>query len=89
MHCCKAKLFGLLSLALASSTLAIYPDDFWNYSTKVEFCYLLAMSCARLPKQAIVRVVLVQLTQENADEFVKTNVDAGKTVYVRWIASAG
>jgi len=25
----------------------------------------------------------------NADEFVKTNVDAGKTVFVRWIASEG
>lgn len=30
-----------------------------------------------------------ELTAANADEFVKTNVDAGKTVLVRWIASEG
>ena len=30
-----------------------------------------------------------KLTPDNADEFVKTNVDAGKTVFVRWIASEG
>jgi len=29
------------------------------------------------------------LTPENADDFVKENVDAGKTVIVRWIASEG
>jgi len=30
-----------------------------------------------------------ELNTENADEFVKSNVDAGKTVFVRWIASEG
>jgi len=30
-----------------------------------------------------------KLTTENADSFVKENVDAGKTVFVRWIASEG
>jgi len=30
-----------------------------------------------------------KVTNDNADEFVKTNVDAGKTVFVRWIASEG
>jgi len=30
-----------------------------------------------------------ELTTENADEFVKKNVDAGKTVFIRWIASEG
>jgi len=30
-----------------------------------------------------------ELTTTNVDEFVKTNVDAGKTVFVRWIASEG
>jgi hypothetical protein len=30
-----------------------------------------------------------QLTTENADAFVKENVDKGKTVFVRWIASEG
>jgi len=30
-----------------------------------------------------------KLTASNADDFVKTNVDAGKTVFVRWIASEG
>jgi len=29
------------------------------------------------------------LTPENADDFVKESVDAGKTVIVRWIASEG
>ena len=28
-----------------------------------------------------------QLTNTNVDDFIKTNVDEGKTVYVRWIAS--
>jgi len=30
-----------------------------------------------------------ELTTENADEFVKSNVDAGKTVFVKFIASEG
>lgn len=30
-----------------------------------------------------------ELSTSNADDFVKTNVDAGKTVFVRWIASEG
>jgi len=30
-----------------------------------------------------------KITTSNADEFVKTNVDAGKTVFIRWIASEG
>jgi len=30
-----------------------------------------------------------KLTPDSADEFVKTNVDAGKTVFIRWIASEG
>jgi hypothetical protein len=30
-----------------------------------------------------------ELTAATADEFVKTNVDAGKTVFIRWIASEG
>jgi hypothetical protein len=30
-----------------------------------------------------------KLTTANADEFVKSNVDAGKTVLIRWIASEG
>jgi hypothetical protein len=30
-----------------------------------------------------------ELTTSNVDEFVKTNVDAGKTVFIRWIASEG
>jgi len=30
-----------------------------------------------------------ELTTSNADDFIKTNVDAGKTVFVRWIASEG
>lgn len=30
-----------------------------------------------------------ELTTDNVDGFVKENVDAGKTVFVRWIASEG
>jgi len=30
-----------------------------------------------------------KITVDNADEFVKTGVDAGKTVFIRWIASEG
>jgi len=30
-----------------------------------------------------------KLSPDNADEFVKKNVDAGKTVFIRWIASEG
>jgi len=30
-----------------------------------------------------------ELTTENVDEFVKENVDAGKTVFIKWIASEG
>lgn len=30
-----------------------------------------------------------ELNEQNADEFVKINVDAGKTVFIRWIASEG
>jgi hypothetical protein len=30
-----------------------------------------------------------KLSNANADGFIKENIDAGKTVFVRWIASAG
>jgi len=30
-----------------------------------------------------------ELTTSNVDEFVKSNVDSGKTVFIRWIASEG
>jgi len=30
-----------------------------------------------------------ELTTDTADAFVKENVDAGKTVFIRWIASEG
>jgi hypothetical protein len=30
-----------------------------------------------------------KLSPDNADDFVKENVDAGKTVFIRWIASEG
>ena len=45
--------------------------------------------CAHVILYAKSLIVIAQLTEDNADEFVKTNVDAGKTVYVRWVASAG
>ena len=32
---------------------------------------------------------VTKLTTDNFDDFIKTNVDAGKTTFVRWIASAG
>jgi hypothetical protein len=30
-----------------------------------------------------------ELTEKNVDGFVKDNVDKGKTVFIRWIASEG
>jgi hypothetical protein len=30
-----------------------------------------------------------QLTKSNFDAYVKDNIDAGKTLFVRWIASEG
>jgi len=30
-----------------------------------------------------------ELNADNVDSFVKDNVDAGKTVFIRWIASEG
>jgi len=33
--------------------------------------------------------VSMKLTQSNFDATVKENVDAGKTMFVRWIASEG
>jgi len=42
---------------------AIYPDDHWNFSTK--------------------------LTVDNFDSTIQKEIDAGKTVFVRWIASPG
>ena len=32
---------------------------------------------------------VTKLTPKNFEPFIKDNVDAGKTVFVRWIASAG
>lgn len=32
---------------------------------------------------------ITKLTVENHEEVIKSNVDAGKTLFVRWIASEG
>ena len=50
-------------LAMASMAAGIYPEDLWNYSTK--------------------------LTSDTFEAKVKEEVDAGRTLFVRWIASAG
>jgi len=54
---------GLVSALMAATTgvRAIYPDDHWNYSTKV--------------------------TMENFDGIVQEEIEAGRTLFVRWIAS--
>lgn len=54
-----------LPLAAAlHAVAAIYPDDHWDYSTK--------------------------LTDEKVfDDTIQQTIDAGKTLFVRWIASAG
>jgi len=59
------KAFSLVCvLALVAGAHAgIYPDDHWDYSTK--------------------------LTVDSFDAHVKEQVDAGKTLFVRWIASEG
>ena len=48
---------------------------------------VLALSAGIYPEGHFDRVTKV--TTATADEFVKGGVDAGKTVFVRWIASAG
>lgn len=48
---------------LMTLAVAIYPDDHWDYATK--------------------------MTVDTFDAKVKEDVDAGKTLFVRWIASAG
>jgi len=54
----------LLAVAvLAIATASIYPDDHWNYSTK--------------------------LSEDNFDSYIQKQIDAGKTTFVRWIASEG
>ena len=53
----------VIALALALAANAIYPDDHWNYSTK--------------------------LTTSNYQDAIQTEISAGKTVFVRWIASEG
>ena len=53
----------LAALAMAVTVQAIYPDDHWNYSTK--------------------------LTTSNYQDKIESEISAGKTVFVRWIASEG
>ena len=97
------------TLALcAVNALAIYPDDHWDYATRVrfvkDFSYIYNTSIislnlnsdrSRLRRRYDIFEILTstnlfystQLTNTNVDDFIKTNVDQGKTVYVRWIAS--
>jgi len=58
-----AKFIALTAALLGVVNAGIYPDDHWEYATK--------------------------MTTDNADDLIKTNVDAGKTLFVRWIASEG
>ena len=53
----------LAALMAVGASAGIYPDDHWDYSTK--------------------------LTVDSFDAHVKEQVDAGKTLFVRWIASEG
>lgn len=46
-----------------------------------------ALALAIYPEGHFDRVT--KLTQANFDDVVKREVDAGKTLFVRWIASAG
>lgn len=57
------RLLLLLTALLAAGTNAIYPDDHFDYSTK--------------------------LTESNFESFVQDNLNAGKTTFVRFIASSG
>jgi len=53
----------ILPLAAALyAVAAIYPDDLWDYSTK--------------------------LSKENFDDTIQKNIDSGKTLFIRWIASS-
>jgi len=68
-------------------------DPFWVAAMAV-----LSLFCRILATVAVVHAGIhpeghwdrcTALTPDNADGFVKENVDAGKTVIVRWIASEG
>jgi len=61
--CSLAAMAVVLCASLLSSVLAIYPNDHWNYSTK--------------------------LTEENFESTIQAEIDAGRTMFVRWIASPG
>ena len=55
--------FAVLVAGLSSAAAGIYPDDHWQYATK--------------------------LTTSNFNDEVKSAVDSGKTMFVRFIASEG
>jgi hypothetical protein len=54
----------VLALTLLACASAIYPEDHWTYSTKIN-------------------------TREELDALVQKETDSGKTLFIRWIASAG
>lgn len=54
---------GAALATMAHTVQAIYPDNHFDYSTK--------------------------LTQDNFESTIQSEIDAGKTVFVRWIASPG
>ena len=56
-------LLATLLGALSTLASAIYPDDHWDYATR--------------------------LTADNFKDTIQTEIDAGKTMFVRWIASPG
>lgn len=53
----------LLAATAFVGALAIYPDDHWDFATK--------------------------LTSDNYDSTIQQSIDAGKTLFIRWIASPG
>jgi hypothetical protein len=59
-------LLGLLSAVFSVNTVqadnVIYPDDHWNYATR--------------------------LTEDNFESTLLAEIDAGRTMMVRWVASA-
>ena len=52
-----------MALLLATAALAIYPENHWDYSTKI--------------------------TKANLDSVIEGNINGGKTLFIRFIASAG
>jgi len=54
----------IASVVVGLAQAGIYPDDHWNYATKLS-------------------------SDDEYDALVQSSIDAGQTLFIRWIASEG